>query len=110
MRTCLSAMLAAAILSGCSSQPSSPLSAVEDSEATVAMRIEKRRGGVTRDKSLPGNPVVHVMLADEFVTDADLKELGTFKQLKGLSLAHAKLPSPAQEKPCFTAAHAYNTV
>jgi|SRR5579885_2396243 len=95
MRVCLAVILAAVLLAGCSTQPSSPSRGSADQETLVAERIEAHGGNVSRDKSLPGEPVVSVALRKETVTDADVKDLKAFKQLQGLSLAHAKLTDPA---------------
>ena len=49
------------------------------------------KGRVRRDESIPGHPVVMVILAGTRVTDADLAAVATFDRLGTLDLANTSV-------------------
>src|SRR5687767_1721662 len=58
----------------------------DEAEERAVAAIEKMGGRVTRDKTAPGLPVIHVDLSSGSVTEAGLKEVAGLKQLKRLNL------------------------
>jgi hypothetical protein len=58
----------------------------DDAEDKAVKWVEKVDGRVTRDEKQPSKPVVTVSLNFAKLTDADLKELAAFKNLKTLRL------------------------
>jgi len=49
-------------------------------------QLSRLNGKVTRDKSLPGTPVVEIRLFNKDTTDGDLKELASFTELRKLDV------------------------
>jgi WD40 repeat protein len=59
----------------------------DPAEVEAAKAVEGLGGHVTRDRTRAGNPVVAVSFSGDTVTDADLKSLATFKNLRMVYIA-----------------------
>ncbi len=60
-------------------------------EDKAAAFVTKMGGMVSREESLPGNPVTGVHLRERPVTDADLKELAPLTNLRSLNLSRTQV-------------------
>ncbi len=70
----------------------------DDAEDKAVEFVEKLKGSVIRDVSLPGKPVFSVRLLGPQVTDAALKELVAFKNLTVLMLIKTQVTDAGLEE------------
>ncbi len=70
-----------------------PISRVDatDKLDLAIQHIESLGGQIKRDEKLPGHPVTEINLDYAKITDAGLKELSGFRDLKSLSLGNTKI-------------------
>jgi len=91
MRQIAVLLLLAVCLAGCGQTQ-----AVREEEAVNA--IIKLGGTVTRDKNLPGRPVVGVDLGSTEITDFDLRHLKEFSCLQVVYLSYTSITDTSLEK------------